>query len=395
MYSPVDTCEKDGVTLIPKSRQMSGKNGCDDGGNQFTCNCIAPWVDSVDPQLAYGFGAYNIHDPDGTIESACYYNEFLAQDPNGKTMKVRKMILQNINTSQGIPKGCWDVNLAGGGVGGYNKGCSNQWGSDWGQRYGGVDSQEACCKLPEGLRSSCLFRFVMFGSNPGLASTPKRVRCPVGLIDRSGSQRQDDATVAPYSGKTDQTGYPAPDKYQRNRAVCQNIDPMGIVSSVCGGVAGGARLPKGSGMVRQDSPGASVPDESGSSPPMGYQSDSDGMAPGTSGLAGGAGAGETSPDQPGLPEGGLGAGVLPNAPGVQVPGEAMQPGGNGPPKVNQPQGSVSNGQGLDVGAGAPQPYTPGSSTPIANPSTPIGPLDGLAGHRRGVCAHGKHKHNHG
>lgn len=379
------------MTLIPKSQQMLGKNGCDDGGNQFTCNCIAPWVDSVDPQLAYGFGAYNIHDPDGTIESACYYNEFLAQDPNVKTMRVRKMILQNINTSQGIPKGCWDMNLAGGGVGGYNKGCSNQWGSDWGQRYGGVDSQEACCKLPEGLRSSCLFRFVMFGSNPGLASTPRRVRCPVGLIDRSGSQRQDDATVAPYSGKTDQTGHPAPDKYQRNRGVCQNIDPMGIVSSVCGGVAGGSRLPKGSGMVRQDSPGASVPDESGRSPYMGDQPDSDGTAPGTSGQAGSAEAGGTSPDQPGLPEGGFGGGVVPNALGVQIPDEGMQPGGNGPPKASQPQGSASDGQSSDVGAGAPQPYTPGSSIPIADPDTPIGPLGGLAGHRRGVCGLGKHK----
>lgn len=373
LYSAVDMCQKDGVTLISEQEKGSGKNGCEDGGNQFTCNCIQPWLDSMDPELAYGFGAYNIHDPDGTIENTCWYVEFLPQDPNGKTLKVRKMILQNINTSQGIPKGSWDLNLAGGGVGDFNKGCTNQWGSDWGQRFGGVDNEQACCKLPEGLRSSCLFRFVMFGDNPGLASTPKRVRCPVGLIDRSGAQRQDDATVAPYSGKTDKTGHPAPDKYQRNRSVCQNIDPLGIVSSVCGGSDGGARLPKGYGMVRQDSPGGQVPDDAASTPPAsslqqpqpGGQEGGYGSAPDANALAGGAGGA------------GSGSGGVPGA----EPGATAGPGG-----------AIAGGAGTNPPFGQP-PTSPPVAGPMpvdqGAPSNPLGALSGPAGHRRGLCRRGK------
>ena len=34
VHSPVDMCEKDGVTPIPQKSQLSGKNGCQ-GGNMF------------------------------------------------------------------------------------------------------------------------------------------------------------------------------------------------------------------------------------------------------------------------------------------------------------------------------------------------------------------------
>ncbi|TKY90361.1 hypothetical protein EX895_000359 [Sporisorium graminicola] len=395
LYAPVDMCQKDGVTPISTQEKVSGKNGCDDGGNQFACNCIQPWLDTVDPELGYGFGAYNIHDPDGTIENTCWYVEFQPQDPNGKALKVRKMILQNINTSQGISKGSWDLNLAGGGVGDFPKGCANQWETSWGQQYGGVDNEQACCKLPEGLRSSCLFRFKMFGDNPGLASTPKRVRCPVGIIDRSGAQRQDDATVAPYSGQTDQTGYPAPDKYQRNRSVCQNVDPLGIVSSVCSGSGEGARLPKGYGMVRQDSPGAKVPDEAGSpdpstgfptfpaQPPTDTQAESYGRAHGPielghggddAGLGGGAGSGF----RPGADAGaeahvGAGAGPGDRSGSVPGPGAATNSPRFGPP--SPPQGPVS----IDKPADKAGP-----------PARPARASTGLAGHRRSTCRRGKH-----
>uniref|UniRef100_V5EYA2 cellulase n=1 Tax=Kalmanozyma brasiliensis (strain GHG001) TaxID=1365824 RepID=V5EYA2_KALBG len=354
-YNAVDTCEKDGVTLIPPSAQLSGRNGCD-GGNQFVCSCIQSWVDTVDPTLAYGYGAYNIHDPDGTIENTCWLVEFLPQDPNGKTMQVRKMILQNINTSQGIPKGSWDMALAGGGVGDFNKGCVNQWGTDWGKRYGGVANEKDCCAMPEGLRSSCLFRFRFLGENPGLAGTPKRVRCTTGLIDRSGAQRKDDASVQPYEGKTDKTGHPAPDRYQRNRSVCQNVDPLGIVSAVCGGGKdGGGRLPKGYGMTRQDSHGGSVPDVPGSSTSNGAGAGDEGYG---SAPDGGSGA---EPDVSGtatMPgEGAEGYGAPPDsgaAPGE--PGSSTMPGAGA--------GADGSGSAPDVGGGAepyvPEPYVPGS-----------------------------------
>ena len=204
-YAPVDVCEKDGITLVSEQSRIGNKSGCE-GGSMFVCSCMQPWIDTADPTLAYGFAAYNIHDPDGTIESACYLSEFQEHDGNGKPMTIRKMILQNINTSQGILKGSFDMLLAGGGVGEFNQGCAAQWGSDWGQRYGGVNNEQACCKLPEGLRSSCLFRYKHLGENPPLAGTPQRVRCPVGIIDRSGSQRKDDAQMPVYKGKPEWRG---------------------------------------------------------------------------------------------------------------------------------------------------------------------------------------------
>lgn len=233
VYSPVEACKADGITPFPFDIHEPAKNGCE-GGNRFACNCIQPWIDSQDPELGYGFAAYNIHEADGTIESACYYTEFAPEDANGKPLKVRKLILQNINTSGNILQGSFDFNLAGGGVGDWSRGCVNQWGTAWGNQYGGVSGAKECCRLPLGLRSSCLFRFTYFGENPALASVPRRVRCPKGMIDRSGSQRKDDAHVAPYSGSTDHTGAPAPDKYKRNRSVCSNVDPLDVVGRVCG-----------------------------------------------------------------------------------------------------------------------------------------------------------------
>ncbi|KAJ1018110.1 hypothetical protein NDA16_004977 [Ustilago loliicola] len=397
-YAPVDACQKDGITLLPEN--ATGKNGCD-GGDQFACSCMQPWVDSVDPELAYGFGAYNVP-ANGNIESACYLVEFLPQDPTGKTMKVRKMILQNINTSGGIGQGSWDMMLAGGGVGEYNKGCSNQWGTDWGKQNGGVGTQESCCGLPESLRSSCLFRFTVFGDNPGLASTPQRVRCPVGIIDRSGSQRADDAQILPYNGKTDQTGHPAPDKYQRNRSICQNVDPLGIVSSVCGGTPAG-RLPKGSGMVRQDNPAAVVPGGgSSASQPESYGAAPDQGSAYAGAGSGGDGLGEEPPTSYGRDGGagnptkqGLGgAGV-----GTGIPVSQQSPGDQGlsggqptpdPQPLDQQTQAEGYGAGLPLGQGPPDvaqgqqvAKQPGSAGATGQGS--FAKPAGLAGHRRSMC----------
>lgn len=404
-YAPVDTCQKDGITLIPQQAQMSGKNGCD-GGDQFACTCtMQPWVDTEDPELGYAFGAFNVHDPDGTIESACYLNEFKPQDPTGKTMKVNKLIVQNINTSQGISKGSWDLSFAGGGVGDYNKGCTNQWGSNFGKQWGGVAKEQDCCALPEGLRSSCLFRFTLFGNNPELASTPIRVRCPKGLIDRSGSQRQDDAQTPAYQGKTDKTGEPAPDKYQRNRSICQQPDPLGIVSSVCGG-SGGGRLPKGSGIMRQDAPGGAVPGQEGQ--PEGYGASDDDQVSGP--------APTTPTDQ-------VGDGGAATNPGAQTPADTTHGGGNGGSNVQpwpnnpagQPFGQPPTGQqgprmtwpfgqmpgGMPAGQMPPEQGGPGGYGQALQPGpggvagdsvSPTPPSD-LGGSHGGVCKH-KHKKAH-
>ena len=424
VYAPVDVCQKDGITLVPKDQLTTGKSGCE-GGDQFTCSCIQPWVDSVDPSLGYGFAAYNI-EGNGQIESACYLAEFQPQDAAGKQMKVRKLILQNINTSKGITHGSFDFNLAGGGVGAYDKGCKAQWGTDWGKTNGGVDNQQACCQLPEGLRSSCLFRFVMFGENPALASTPKRVRCPQGIIDRSGSQRQDDVEAPVYSGKTDRTGQPAPDKYQRNRSVCQNIDPLGIVSSVCGGNAGGSRLPKGYGMLRQDSAGGAIPADRGSSSLPGLTQPESHGSPldqaSLTGLAGTSPLGQQPPSsagQPGLdgnvpkadpdPVSGNKQGVLPKQPEEKgastTPNPAESPtkpatGEQQPIKGDPSLGygaAAPPGQGLNNAAAAPKdlPAASGPVSPgIASDYSPVNLPRSLGGHSHGVCRH-KRSHSAG
>lgn len=233
VYSPVEACKADGITPYPFDVSHPSESGCE-GGDRFACNCIQPWIDSTDPELGYGFAAFNVPDVGGAIDSACYHAEFAHKDASGKPLKIRKLILQNINTSGGISQGSFDFNLAGGGVGDWPKGCVNQWGTSWGQQYGGVTGAQQCCQLPVGLRSSCLFRFTYFGENPALAGTPQRVRCPKGIIDRSGSQRKDDVNAAVYTGRTDHTGEPAPDNYVRDRSVCSNTDPLTVVSRVCG-----------------------------------------------------------------------------------------------------------------------------------------------------------------
>lgn len=389
-YAPVDFCAKDGLTVIPQSQTLSGRSGCD-GGTQFPCACIQPWVDTVDPSLAYGYGAYNIHQPDGSIESACYLVNFKPTDQQGKPMKVTKMILQNINVSGGVGPASWDMALMGGVVGdrGINKGCVNQWGQAWGNTFGGVAKEEDCCKMPVELRASCLFRFTVFGNNPSIVGESKRVRCPVGIIDRSGSQRMDDANTPAYTGKTDRTGTPAPDKYQRQRGVCSNLDPLGVVTQVCGG-----RMPKGSGMVRADGAGAVDGSEgsvgAGAGAGMGASTTlggggglgggaalgggSEGSAPAPGGGGGWAGAG-SSPGASMAASPGLGAGLGAGVSGA-APGAGPEPYHPGPGGGSKGAGALP-GKGGAPGAGSPgAKHAPGGSQ-SSKPLSGLGAFSGL------------------
>ncbi|TKY86561.1 hypothetical protein EX895_004710 [Sporisorium graminicola] len=182
VYAPVDVCKADGVTLIDPKTANSGGRG----------------------------------------HRLCFYAEF-AHDAQGKSMKRNKLIFQVTNVGGDVQSQNFDFQIPGGGLGAFIQGCPKQWGdkaSDWGETYGGVKSSSQCANLPETLQEGCKWRFSNWGDNPVMKGSPKRVRCPKSLIDRSGCQRKDDNTISPFSGKVDSGNTAAPAKYKRDRSVC-------------------------------------------------------------------------------------------------------------------------------------------------------------------------------
>ncbi|XP_037048585.1 endoglucanase-like, partial [Bradysia coprophila] len=142
--SPVNSCNRDGFNVIDKNT----RNGCENGGNAFTCTNNIPWA--INDNLAYGFAAANIK---GQSEAdwccQCYELTFTSGPVNGK-----KMIVQVTNTGGDLGENHFDLQMPGGGVGIFN-GCSSQWGAPdggWGDRYGGVHSLQECDQLPSQIR---------------------------------------------------------------------------------------------------------------------------------------------------------------------------------------------------------------------------------------------------
>ncbi|CDW98292.1 hypothetical protein [Sporisorium scitamineum] len=218
VYAPVDVCKADGVTVIDPVKANSGQSGCN-GGDNYMCSCMQPFNDESDPTLAFGFGAFTTGKEEDT-DCACFYAEF-AHDGQGKVLKRNKLIFQVTNVGGDVQSQNFDFQIPGGGLGAFTQGCPKQWGdqvSDWGETYGGVKSASACSNLPEPLQEGCKWRFSNWGDNPVMKGSPKRVKCPKSLIDRSGCQRKDDNTVSPYSGKVDSSNTAAPAKYKRDRS---------------------------------------------------------------------------------------------------------------------------------------------------------------------------------
>ncbi|KAJ1024459.1 hypothetical protein NDA13_004392 [Ustilago tritici] len=220
VYAPVDICKADGETLIDASEADSGQSGCN-GGDQFMCNCMQPFDDSTDPTLALGFAAFNAGNEEAT-DCACYIAEF-ANDAQGNPMKRNKLLFQVTNTGSDVDSENFDFQIPGGGLGAFTQGCPAQWktpASQWGETKGGVAEASQCKNLPEPLQAGCKWRFSSWADNPVMKGSPKRVRCPTSLIDRSGCQRKDDISVDPYEGKTDAQNEAPKDVHKRNRSVC-------------------------------------------------------------------------------------------------------------------------------------------------------------------------------
>ncbi|CAH1128436.1 unnamed protein product [Ceutorhynchus assimilis] len=128
--TPVNSCSKDGTTKV----DPSVTSGCDSDGTSYVCNNLQPWA--VNDTLAYGYVAASF--TGGVDNSKCCvclkltFTNALA----GKTM-----IVQNVNTGGDLSSNHFDIQIPGGGVGIFTRGCSTQWNapqSGWGQQYGGA-----------------------------------------------------------------------------------------------------------------------------------------------------------------------------------------------------------------------------------------------------------------
>uniref|UniRef100_A0A6P7FKI0 Cellulase n=1 Tax=Diabrotica virgifera virgifera TaxID=50390 RepID=A0A6P7FKI0_DIAVI len=179
---PVKSCQKDGATY--STRQNNGNSVCypDHPGNAYVCNNNSPFV--VNSTLAYGFAGVSFQGG-ADVEHCChcYLLSF-----KGK-LQGKQMLVQTINTGADAVAHHFDLQIPGGGVGYNTQGCRIQWNAPengWGDRYGGVHSEQECNQLPWQLQAGCKFRFqFMQGvSNPDVSF--QEVKCPSQLVSITG-----------------------------------------------------------------------------------------------------------------------------------------------------------------------------------------------------------------
>ena len=226
---PVTTCQnrfdEDGQQL--KNTDPNVKSVCAGGGNDpgpgetvaYTCLDRFPWTDADGTRYAYA--ATN------SLDTCCQCFELTFLDTSvdkgtGRPctgcsqyqgeLEGEKLIIQVINTGGDVGVSQFDLMLPGGGLGIFNGLVGLESGrngpplfpesdvSVWGQRYGGVDSKEACQALPDAVVAGCEWRFdaLLGADNPGVSY--KRVSCGLhpGLIAGSGCLLAEDAAAAGY-----------------------------------------------------------------------------------------------------------------------------------------------------------------------------------------------------
>ncbi|XP_056639401.1 endoglucanase-like [Diorhabda sublineata] len=166
---PVRACYKDGVTYREPTTEGS-----------YTCNNQQPFV--INSTLAYGYTAVSFKGgADFDHCCSCYLLSFKGE------LEGKRMVLQATNTGSDLKENSFDLQIPGCGVGLYNS-CTSQWDAPedgWGDRYGGVHSEEECNQLPTQLQEGCKFRFTWMEGVPNPAATFEEVKCPAELIDRS------------------------------------------------------------------------------------------------------------------------------------------------------------------------------------------------------------------
>ncbi|KAG4105587.1 hypothetical protein H8356DRAFT_581435 [Neocallimastix lanati (nom. inval.)] len=190
---PVNVCAKDGKTRFTPFDWRVG-NVCDPmkQGTGFMCNDNQPWA--LNENVAYGFVAAGFNY--GNQKQWCCTCQRL-QFTSGP-IAGKQMVVQITNTGGDLGSNHFDIQMPGGGVGYFTKGCSAQWGvgqNGWGERYGGVRSASDCSQLPADLQPGCKWRFDWFknADNPNVIY--ERVQCPKELTDITGCIPPDDGSV--------------------------------------------------------------------------------------------------------------------------------------------------------------------------------------------------------
>ncbi|KAK0702099.1 glycoside hydrolase family 45 protein [Lasiosphaeria miniovina] len=164
---------------LASSNGLKAPSGCTTGGTGFLCDSYVPVP--VSDKLSYGFATVG----DAANCCKCYQLTWTSGAARGK-----QMVVQALNS---FPPGA-DVKAAdlviltpGGGSGGNDAGCRNQYGKNWGDSGGGVKTGTECANLPQNLQGGCYWRYNWAG---GAVNTwgidYKQVDCPTRLTSISG-----------------------------------------------------------------------------------------------------------------------------------------------------------------------------------------------------------------
>lgn len=103
------------------------------------------------------------------------------------------MVVQSTSTGGDLGNNHFDIAMPGGGVGVFD-GCTPQFGSAPGERYGGVSSRAQCSQFPAALQPGCNWRFDWFQNADNPTFTFTQVQCPAEIVAKSGCKRSDDSS---------------------------------------------------------------------------------------------------------------------------------------------------------------------------------------------------------
>ncbi|CAG9764434.1 unnamed protein product [Ceutorhynchus assimilis] len=184
----VEYCLADGETRVADGDYSKQPECQHPGGGAFTCNGNQPWI--VNDTLAYGFTAASFK---GGVETNDCCKCLLIQFQGA--LEGKSLLAQVTNTGSDLTQNHFDIQIPGGGVGIFTLGCMGQWGTPedgWGERYGGITSEEECSELPPVLQEGCRFRWTFLEgvSNPN--ATFYQVRCPSDLVAITGCSNTSD-----------------------------------------------------------------------------------------------------------------------------------------------------------------------------------------------------------
>jgi len=171
-------CGKDDKPLSAAEADRQPSSCSATAGNGFLCSAYQPRP--VSETLSYGFAI-----TDG-IENCCkcFELQWIDGPASGKKVQVQ-VINEGGNTENNSRQ--FILLTPGGGVGPNDKGCSTQFGYDWGKQYGGVEKAEHCVILPDSLQGGCYWRWNWAkGDINGWNVEYTQIQCPEQLTSISG-----------------------------------------------------------------------------------------------------------------------------------------------------------------------------------------------------------------